>query len=201
MQFPPGVRIALKGQSHNRKQVSPPGFAPPRTPHPQPAPVYCHVAAFGEMLQGKITKSHWPSLWKLNVPFRATSQETVANFKVPLSGVHSIRRGAGRSAGLSGQLNQTLWHSGVSVTLLLGGRKEIKTRIICHSTLCHQGKQGFATSLCLIGSRQAFLKRMADSISKHVFKLPIISVMETQEQRVTAMSRGPLEEFLTGGLL
>lgn len=34
--------------------------------------------------------------------------------------------------------------------------------------MCHQGKSGFSNKPRLIGSWQAFLKRMVDSISKHV---------------------------------
>lgn len=107
MQFPQESELLSKAKATIGSRLAPACPAPPPTPPPptpanRSTPVYCHVAAFGEMLRGK---NHQVTLAQLKGNQMFPSERHLRrlyNFKVPLSGVHSIRRGAGRSAGLSG---------------------------------------------------------------------------------------------------
>ena len=127
---------------------------------------------FGEMLQGKSKSSTSHSLGEIKCsPSEQHLRRPWATSRcLYLNTFH--QEGAGRSPGRARKLNRALWHSqGYRLPEASRGGKEIKTRITCHLP-CVIKESSFGYKPRLVGSWQAFLRRTADSISKHVLNCP-----------------------------
>lgn len=162
-----------KGQSLKRKL-----FAHQDAPRPAP----------GRCWQAGVQRPPWPCLLKcFREKSKSSAGRSVGEIKCSPSEQHLRRlratsrclylhtfhpEGAGRSPGRGRKLNQAPWHSqGYRLPAAWWGGEEIKTRITCH-LLCVIKESSLGYKPRLIASWQAFLKRMADSISKHVLNCP-----------------------------
>lgn len=102
----------------------------------------------------------------------------MANFKVPFSEhiplgkeQEDVRAFQGNSIGLCSI------HRGIGYRKPLGAARRLDADYL-PLTLCHQGRSGFSYKPRLIESWQALLKRITDSISKHVLNCPSYQLWE-----------------------